>query len=253
MNYFFGLKNEIIKSELQIPLFQNRAPSNLDVRVYEAKVVAGKWKVEETKDFEKRNDFFILDNENISNEKIYFLATKKDLESFNSSELRILNKYTSTSPAYRCNFKVYIENGGFSSYQAEYPFGMTKVKGNILTPIGTLLNEKAEKNFLIFRNILSQPLNLKFDAFFVDVEQRKILKKINFQTNYTNFIEIENDLIRPQVYLVTKNFVGIPIYLSIDKEHLSFEHTHPPHAYFFGNDAYKNVKILKEKVNEIIN
>ena len=153
---------------------------------------------------------------------------------------------------HQINEMVYIENGGFSSYQAEYPFGMTKVRGNILTPIGTLLNDKAEKNFLIFRNILSQPLNLKFEAFFVDIEQRKILKKINFQTNYTNFIEIENDLIRPQVYLVTKNFVGIPIYLSIDKEHLSFEHTHPPHAYFFGNDAYKNVKILKEKVNEII-
>ena len=35
MNYFFGLKNETIKSELQIPLFQNRAPSNLDVQVFD--------------------------------------------------------------------------------------------------------------------------------------------------------------------------------------------------------------------------
>ena len=74
---FFWIKNETIKSELQIPLFQNRAPSNLDVQVFEAEIIDSKWKVEETKDFEKKNDFFILENKNINNNKFIFLAEKK--------------------------------------------------------------------------------------------------------------------------------------------------------------------------------
>ena len=69
----------------------------------------------------------------------------------------------------------------------------------------------------------------------------------------TNFIEIQNDLLKPNIYLSTQEFLGIPIYLSIKNRHLSLEHTHPPHEYFFGENKYKNVKILKGKINEIFN
>ena len=31
----------------------------------------------------------------------------------------------------------------------------------------------------------------------------------------TNFIEIQNDLLKPNIYLSTQEFLGIPIYLSI--------------------------------------
>ena len=252
MNYFFGFKGENIKSELQVPLFQNRAPENQKIKLFEAYVLDNRWKVEEVVNSEKKGDFLILNNDLISNEKIYFLATNKDLSTFDENELKPLNKFTSTSPAYRCNFKVYIDNGGFSSYQAEYPSAMTRIKGSIHSPIGTLLSNKAEKNYLIFKNIYFKPEISEFEAFFVNIKDKKIVKKIVLKTNFSNLITIEKDLINPQIYLVTKEYLGVPSFLSVNNSHLSFEHTHPPHAYFFGNDAYRNVKILKEKINEII-
>ena len=75
MNYFFGFKGENIKSELQVPLFQNRAPENQKIKLFEAYVLNNRWKVEEVVNSEKKGDFLILNNDLISNEKIYFLAT----------------------------------------------------------------------------------------------------------------------------------------------------------------------------------
>ena len=252
MNYFFGFNNGLFKSELQIPLFKNKIPKKENINLYEATISKNEWEFQESKNYVDKSDFFILKNEMINNNKIYFLAKKKDFQNLENSELKNFNDFTDTSPAFRCNFKLYIEGGGFSSYQSEYPYSMTKINGSILSSIGTLLDKKAEKNYLIFRNIYFKPINQEFEVFFININEKKILKKIIFKTNFTNFIEIEKDLISPEVYLFTKDFLGIPIYISTKNKHLSFEHTHPPHAYFFGTDAFKNVKKLKEKINEII-
>ena len=60
-------------------------------------------------------------------------------------ELKDINNFTDTTPAFRANLKLFSENGGISSYQSEYPFDMTKRRGSILSPINILLNKNAEK------------------------------------------------------------------------------------------------------------
>ena len=60
MNYFFGFKGENIKSELQVPLFQNRAPENQKIKLFEAYVLNNRWKVEEVVNSEKKGDFLVL-------------------------------------------------------------------------------------------------------------------------------------------------------------------------------------------------
>ena len=53
-----------------------------------------------------------------------------------------LDNFTSTSPiAFRSNLKLELKDGGFSSYQSEYPFSMTTKKGSIVSPLSTLLNK----------------------------------------------------------------------------------------------------------------
>ena len=41
----------------------------------------------------------------------------------NRGELLSVNGFTDTVPDYRSNLKIFNRKGGFSSYQAEYPFG----------------------------------------------------------------------------------------------------------------------------------
>jgi len=252
MNFFFGMSCEKINSELQIPVFRNRSPNNEDLNLFELTIINNRWNIKNISDNKFNSGFYFLDKEKIDNHKIFFLAKKEDLKNFDHEKLKKFNSFTSTSPAYRSNFKVYLDNGGFSSYQAEYPFSMINIKGGILSSVGTLLNKNAEKNFLLFRNIYIEPIMTNFFGYFVDIKKKKILKKFSLTTNCTTLVEVDKLLIKPEIYLVTENYIGIPIYLTIDNNHLSFEHTHPPHEYFFGNSAFKNVKILKERINEII-
>lgn len=250
MNYFFGIKFEKIKTSLQIPLFQNRSLQNKKIKLYQASIINNSWKFEELKG-KKNNEFILL--EEIDNNKIYFLANEEDKLKFKNNTLVNCNNFTNTFPAFRSNLKIYLENGGFSSYQSEYPFDMIEKKGSILTPISTLLNLNADKNYLIFKNIYKDPIKERFNGYFIDIKNKKILNEIKFLTNTTNYVEVEKSLIKPEIYLCTRNYLGIPIYLSIKDKHLSFEHTHPPHEYFFGKNKFKNVKTLKERVNEIFN
>ena len=48
MNYFFGINNDIIKSKLTIPKFQNRSPNtNKDIKLFKCYPDNNEWKVEE--------------------------------------------------------------------------------------------------------------------------------------------------------------------------------------------------------------
>jgi hypothetical protein len=52
--------------------------------------------------------------------------------------------------------------------------------------------------------------------------------------------------------IFSKKYIGIPIYVSSKKNHLSIEHTHPPHDYILGKDKFATVGRLKKEINEII-
>lgn len=249
MNFFFGGKHNLIQSKLQIPLFQNRNKKNNTIKLFQLQIKNNLWIVEKLSLNKLNDDFYEIDD--IDNQKNFFLASDNDIKKFNTNELVQLNNFTETFPAFRANLNMYIINGGFSSYQSEYPFNMINKNGKILTPVSTLLNLGADKNYLIFKNIFFKPIKKKFLASFIDIKEKKIIKEVFFFTNETNFLEIENELIKPNIYLSTQEFIGIPIYLSVKNKHMSLEHTHPPHEYFFGQNKFKNVKILKDRINEI--
>ena len=253
MNYFFGINNEIFKSRVEIPIFKNRSIPDKQIKLYEIYIDEKKWKYTNIEKKNSESNFFIFDEKNSSNDKIYFLSKDKSINKFNNDQLENLNDFTDTVPAFRSNLKILIINGGFSSYQSEYPFQMIKSKGSIVSSVASLTNSSADKNYLIFKNIFHFPINEKFNGFFVDIKNKKIMEKFELITNYTNQIEINKKLLNENIFFVSQDYLGIPMYVSTKDNHISFEHTHPLHEYILSKNRYEKVKQLKEQVNEIIN
>ena len=88
---------------------------------------------------------------------------------------------------------------------------------------------------------------------FSPIKLKKVLNKFEVLTNHTNKVIIEKEFIKPEVFLFTDKFLGIPMFVSIKSKHLSFEHTHPPHTYILSQDKFKRISDLKKEINEIIN
>lgn len=254
MNFFFGIKNSEFYSEIQIPIFQNRNPNpTTNIKLFKAYAENNKWIVEELKNNKINENFFLLNNDEVSNKDIFFLAYKNDLDDFDFIKLKNFNNFTDTVPAYRANFKIIIKDGGFSSYQSEYPHSMIRKRGTILSSVNSIANKDAEKNYIFIKNIYEDPIYENFTAYLVNIKNRIIEDKIEIKTNYTNSFELKKSLIKPEIFLVTKNYIGIPIYVSVDKKHVSFEHTHPPHEYILSQNKFKKITDIKNEINEIVN
>ena len=255
MNYFFGLKSKYFTSELQIPRFQNRRPTDISnkIKLFRCFIDNDKWNIEEVNNDNDPNDFFILKKNITNSNDIFFLASHNDIKKFDYKILNPVNSFTNTNPAFRSNFKIQYKDLGFTSYQSEYPFNMISKKGSIVSSVFSICNKNANKNYLIFRNIFHLPLNDFFDAYFINIKEKKVEEKIKLKLNHTNFFEIKNSLIKPEIFFFTANYLGIPIYLSENNGHLSMEHTHPPHSNFLSRNKFEKVKNLKSKISEIIN
>ena len=252
MNYFFGINNSEFSSELQIPLFQNRNKKPSNLLLYEATINNNEWKIKQIDNRQINKDFYLLNSKDITNSNIFFLASPKDLE-VKKNKLQNFNKFTETSPAYRANLKIVLKNGGFSSYQSEYPFSMIEKKGSILSSVCSLANRNADKNYIFIKNIFVEPVIESFDIYLVDIIKKKIEEQFKSKTNYTNYFELKKSLIKPEIFLVSKNYIGIPMYVSVKNNHVSFEHTHPPHEYILSNNKFKKISDLKKEINEIVN
>lgn len=253
MNYFFGIKNSEFLSEIQIPTFQNRNPNSVNISLFKAYPENNRWNIEELRNNRINNDFFLLKSEEISNKDIFFLAYPKNLDNYNHLKLKNFNNFTDTVPAYRANLKIILNNGGFSSYQSEYPFSMIQKKGTILSSISSIANENAEKNYIFIKNIYETPIFENFTAYLVNIRNKTIEEKIEIKTNYTNSFELNKKLIKPEIFLITKKYIGIPMFISIKNKHVSFEHTHPPHEYILSKNKFKKITELKEEINAIVN
>ena len=252
MNFFFGASYGDFKSELQIPIFQNRNPKAKNINLYELYIDNEKWKIIEKNKDSLNNDFYLLYDNDLNNDNIFFLASTEDLKSFDRSKLLDLNNFTNTSPDFRANLKIKYKNQGFSSYQSEYPYELIIKEGTTLSQISSLTDTQADENFLIFKNIFHLPIKKKFKGYFVNYDSKKIMYECELVTNKTNFIKIPTSIIKPEVFFVTKDFLGVPIYLTIKNGHLSLEHSHPPHEYILGQNKFKRVSELKKELNEII-
>ena len=255
MNFFFGIKSSIIVSKLTIPRFQNSNRTNKKYKVFQLQISNKRWKITNLNDIELNRDFYQIDSSLIDNRNIFCLATKEEILEFeknNYSKLINLNNFTDTSPDFRANLQLSILDGGFSSYQSEYPFNMTIKKGSILSPLSSLCNRDADKNIIFFKNIYELPIQKEFGIFFVNLKTKKVLKKIIGITNFLNEIVVEKEFIQPEVFLFTDNYLGVPIFCSIKDKHISLEHTHPPHEYIMSKNRFKIVNELKKEFREII-
>ena len=253
MNFFFGINNSEFTSELQIPLFKNRKPKEENIKLFMAYPNKKKWLIEEVKK-KKNKGFYFLKGEEIWNNNIFFLAYDKNLTNYDFKKLINFNKFTDTAPAYRANFKILLNNqGGFSSYQSEYPFEMTIKKGTILSAVSSIANKDAEKNYIFIRNIFQDPITENFKAYLVNINLKKIEDEFDIKTNFTNSFELKKSLIKPEIFLVTKDYLGIPMYVAVDNKHISFEHTHPPHEYILSKNKFEKISELKKEINAIIN
>jgi hypothetical protein len=253
MNLFFGINNNILKSEIQIPLFKNKVIEKSKLKLFKCNSDSNEWKLNEVSNKNKINEFFYcIKGEDISNNDFFFLAQDQDLTKFNKKKLENLNNFTDTSPSFRANLKIYNKYGGFSSYQSDYPYRMTTKKGSICSSIYSLANKNAEKNYILLRNICENPTYENFNLYIVNYKLKKVEEKFEVKTNFTNFIEISNKLVQPNIYLATDNYLGIPMFVSEQNNSLSFEHTHPLPGFISGRNRFINIGNFKSEINEII-
>jgi len=256
VNYFFGIKNSFLNSKLTIPRFQNSNPTKKEYILFQLEIINQSWKISNLSNIDLNSDFYKIGSSLIGNGNIFCLATKAEileLEKNNYSKLVNFNNFTDTIPDYRANLQVSIEGGGFSSYQSDYPFSMVTKKGSILSALSSLCNKNADQNIIFFKNIYELPIQEEFCVFFVNIKTMKVLKKEVVSTNFLNEIIVEKEFIKPEVFLFTDKYIGIPIFCSIQDKHISFEHTHPPHEYIMSEDKFKLCSELKKEFSEIIN
>jgi hypothetical protein len=130
---------------------------------------------------------------------------------------------------------------------------MTTRKGSILSSIHSLFDKNSDSNIIILRNIFHLPIEEKFSAYLINNKTNKVLKKFELITNQTNSISIDPNFITPNTFLVTTEYLCVPIYLSIKDNHISLEHTHPPHVYIHGKRRFERISELKKKMLDIVN
>ena len=109
------------------------------------------------------------------------------------------------------------------------------------------------QNYIFIKNILSQPIFKDFNAYLVDINRKSVEEKFILKTNNTNIFELKKCFIKPEIFLVTEKYIGVPMYVSVHNKHISFEHTHPPHEYILSNNKFKKISDLKKEINEIVN
>lgn len=256
MNFFFTINNAKLESNLTIPVFRNDGILDLSYVPYKASIKKNRWQIRIPK-YKFDNNFFMIDRKELNNKSIFFLNKKSkfflDGGITYEEEIKNYNTYTKTIPEFRANLRIYNKLGGFSSYQSEYPFDMTIKKGEVVSPISTLLNFGAEDNLLFFKNIYFKPIHNEFNVFFINLKSRKVIYSAKCITNSTNEIKVSKNLIKQDIYFYSENFIGVPMFVSISKGHISFEHTHPPHLYLLSDNKFQIIRELKSQFSEIVN
>ena len=100
MNFFYGINNDLFKSEVQIPLFQNSNFKKSNIKLFKSYPKNNKWILKEISNEKIIKDYFyILKNEDIKRNEIFFLADETILNEFDEKKLKNFNNFTDTSPA----------------------------------------------------------------------------------------------------------------------------------------------------------
>ena len=137
-----------------------------------------------------------------------------------------------------------------SSYQGDFPYEMSKIKGTFLAFDALVFNsQKKVNNKLILINIFSQELSEK-KQFTLNMANSITKEHIKKQTYIHNSAAIMNfDCSKDLSYIFySKDTLGIPIFISYHEDldsNLSVEHSHPPSEYFFGEGKFIGQQELK--------
>ena len=168
---------------------------------------------------------------------IFSLYPEKD---YNLQFPYIQNKVKST-PSWRCNIKIISLNTS-TSYQGDLPPNFLTKNLSLVSCSPMLQFDKNIENYFYLINFTSDPTKKNFTL--KSKNQFNTSVSFNFKTNSINIINL-SDLIKDSKsnFLITtsKEYGGIPIYLSKTKDNtsMSLEHTHPPTEYLFlGNRFY---------------
>ncbi len=251
MNFFFSISNHFLKCNLTIPRFQNRGPLNHTQKLYSANIYKDEWILKKEK-VEIDDFFYYIEKEFVEDDTVYFLSDQ-NLHNIKLSKLELNNDFLLTDPAFRSNLRIQNRAGGFSSYQSEYPSGMVKNKGSILSQVSSLSSISSNKNIIFFKNIYTKPVYKSFQVYILDILEKKIVFEKEFLTNKLNYIELEKNLIKPNNFFLSDGFLGIPVYYIEKNDNISLEHTHPLQTYIMSENKYKIIKQLKENAKKIIN
>jgi len=136
----------------------------------------------------------------------------------------------------------------FSSYQGEFPYQMSRIKGTFIA-FDSLMHctNKNINTKIVFINIHSKRL-LKKQIFYLNInnsnsKERIVSNKYVHNSACIVDIPIHNDL---EIFAYSKDSLGIPIFISYNNlGYLSVEHTHPPSELFW-NNKFKGQQLLKQ-------
>ena len=94
MNIFFGLETDIINSNLKIPRFKNNSNLRRDVQLVKAEINQNKkWKI--SKPINNFDDYFyFIENKNLSDNEIYFLSLKSELDLNQELEIDCIKNFS---------------------------------------------------------------------------------------------------------------------------------------------------------------
>jgi len=254
MNYFFLIKSDNLGSKLQLPRYTNYGEFHKDnYGLFSASIYKNRWLIQETKSDD--DYWFEINSQKIKDDKIFFIASKSEAELIHSGNKLIdLNTFTDSTPDFRGNLEINNSLGGLSSYQAEYPFRMTKKLGTLYSETGLLTHPKNNRLGVFIKNIYYLPIREKRVLYLFNSKSKVIVEKFDIYLNETNFIDLtpwkEN---LHHCFIFAKDFLGIPLYvIEYSDGSLSIEHTHPPHSTIHGDDKWKYVNKIKNKAYDEI-
>ena len=170
--------------------------------------------------------------------------------------LNILPKHEFTytdSPVWRATIGFNLGNTQ-TSYQGEInPFPQ---KASLLTFHPFIQYEKT-KNYFIFMNLESSPLNRKAFIEIYRSQSKEFVDKIEIENNCTNEIPLDiydfNSKELP--VFICRDMAGIPFGfgINISDKMISLEHTHPPASFALHGDRFLVQKRIKSEWLETLN
>ena len=225
MNFFFALDIDGFDCSLTVPKFTNESKAIKNVALFSSIIEDDCWVIEKLNCDEDKNFF----NHNVPINKkdgIFFLGDKNYFQKNKHEKLDAFLKIK-TNLTFRASLNIY-NNKGFTSYQSEYPLGMTKKTGSIVTLVSSLIN-KGQSNLLAFRQIYYLPIKENFLVHLVDLSNNKLILTKKFCTNSTNIIDLTNINHLDNCCFFSETYLGIPIFISFlwnIATHLNYIYNH---------------------------